>query len=204
MEVGHGGKLGLLPVALLVGASSPAFERETRLGRGGLAGPVVHVLAGQKTAGQGIVGDHPDALIATQRQQLMLDFPEQDVIARLHAVETGQPVFIAGPQGLGQHPGLKVRAADIADLALPYHVVERRQSLVDRSVKIRRVHLIEVDVVGLQPAQTLVYGGQDVFAGQAAIIRLGSHGAPALGGQDNLLASALEPFSDNVLGAADR
>ena len=65
------------------------------------------------------------------------------------------------------------------------------------------VHLVEVDVVGLQAAQGRVDRAADVQRGEVAVVRPGTLLAGHLGGQQDLLAlpGALEPAADDLLGA---
>jgi hypothetical protein len=66
------------------------------------------------------------------------------------------------------------------------------------------VHLVEVDVVGLQAAQGGVDRAADVQGGEAAIVPARTHLAEDLGRQHDLVAlpAAGEPAADDLLGAA--
>ena len=60
----------------------------------------------------------------------------------------------AGPSSRRRRlPGGEVRMTEVADLALPDQLVQGRQRLVDRGGRIRPMQLVQVDVVGPQPAQ---------------------------------------------------
>ena len=153
------------------------MPRVNRLPSGGGAGGV---LAGQHAAGDRVVGDDADAVLRAERQQLPLDLAEQQVVAGLHGVEAGQPEGLAAADGPRHLIGQEVRAAGVADLALAHQVVQRAQGLVDRRVRVVAVQLVQVDVVGLQPAQRRVDGGHDVLAGVAAVHGAGPVGAKHL------------------------
>ena len=67
------------------------------------------------------------------------------------------------------------------------------------------VHLVEVDVVGLQPAQAVLAGAPDVVGGQAALVGPVAHPAVDLGGQHDPLAPSAalrQPAADDLLGDA--
>src|SRR5262249_37656602 len=83
------------------------------------------VLAGQEAARQRVVRDHADALVAAQGQKLRLDVAEEEVVARLDAVEPGQAEPGADPPPQRRLPGGGVRAADVAPLARADEVVDR-------------------------------------------------------------------------------
>ena len=82
------------------------------------------MLARQQAAGERVVGDHPDALLGAQRQQLALDLTEQQVVAGLDAVEPGRPEHLAAPERPSHLVGEEVGAADVAHLAGVDQVVE--------------------------------------------------------------------------------
>ena len=64
------------------------------------------------------------------------------------------------------HAG-EVAAPDVEHLALLHEHVHRLPDLVPRRVAVDVVHLVEVDVVGLQPAQAVVARLADVRAPRA-------------------------------------
>src|SRR5262245_32997124 len=98
-----------MPVALAVEVARLA-EAEARPGRHlGDAG----VLAGEEAAGQRVVGDDADPLVAAQREQLRLDLAVEQVVARLDAVETSQSETGAVSDGEREEPGGVVGAADV-------------------------------------------------------------------------------------------
>ena len=126
------------------------------------------VAPGEHAAGQRVVADHADPLIQDQREQLRFDVAEQEIVARLHAVEARQTQSVTDPQPLGQQPGGIVGAADIAHFAAVHQVIQRPQRLIERRLGVGGVHLVEVDIVGLQAAQAGLDRLEDVLARTAA------------------------------------
>ena len=55
---------------------------------------------------------------------------------------------------------------------------------------IEAMDLVEVDIIGAEPAQALIDLEQDVFPRQAGAIRAGAHSVEDLGGDDHFLASS--------------
>src|SRR5213080_3611231 len=102
--------------------------------------------AGEEAARDRVVRDHAQAFLGAERKQLALDLAEEQVVARLHAVEAGQTEVIAAPERAGDLIREVVRAADVARLARAHDVVERAQALVHRGRRIRMMELVEVDV----------------------------------------------------------
>jgi len=129
---------------------------------------------------------------------------EEEIVARLDGVEAREAERLAAAQRAGHLVGVEVRAPDVARLPGPHHVVERAQALVDRSLGVEVVELVEIHVVGAQPAQRAVDGVQDVLARGAAVPRARAHRAHALGGHHDVVAAALEPAAEDLLGAAHR
>ena len=66
------------------------------------------------------------------------------------------------------------------------------------------VDLVQVDVVGAEATEGALDGVEDVFAGGPAIPRLRAHGARALGGHDEIAATAPKPPPEYLLGTAHR
>src|SRR5207245_2427624 len=70
-------------------------------------------------------------------------------------------------------------------------------------IAVNMVHLVEVDVIGLQAAQTFLAGAPDVKGRQARLIGPGTHIAVHLRGNDHLIAptTALrKPAPDDLFG----
>jgi hypothetical protein len=76
------------------------------------------------------------------------------------------------PERLDHLPGGVGARADVPYFALPDQVVQRTQGLVDGHRGLGTVDLIEVDVIGLQTAQTVFTGFHDVKASIAPGIRI--------------------------------
>src|SRR6266702_5835499 len=66
------------------------------------------------------------------------------------------------------------------------------------------VHLIEVDVIGVQTTQAVLTSLSDVVCRQAAVVRAGTHRLVHLGREDNLVATTAlgKPAPDDLLGNA--
>ena len=165
------------------------------------------MLAGEEAAGQRVVHDHTDALVAAERQQIGLDLAVQNVVTRLDAVIPRPAEPLARSHRHRELPGRVVRAADVPHLARSDQVVERAQGLVDRSLRIGRVRLIEVDRIGPQPAEAGLAGVEDVPARQALIVGARPDPDPALGRQHEPIATPRrggEPAADHLLGPPGR
>jgi hypothetical protein len=61
------------------------------------------------------------------------------------------------------------------------------------------VHLVEVEVVGAQPAQRVLDLAHDPPAGTAALVRVLPHRDEELGGQDDVVAPSGDGPSDQLL-----
>src|SRR5690606_20106268 len=68
--------------------------------------------------------------------------------------------------------------------------------LLDGSVGVPAVNLVQVDVVGAQAAQGGIDGGHDVLAGQAAVVGAVAHGQADLGGQHVVVTVGEDPRQD--------
>jgi hypothetical protein len=106
-----------------------------------------------------------------------------------------------GALGQGHVPGGEVAAADVADLALADQLLHRLPDLLPRRGPVNVVHLIQVDVIGLQPPQARLAGAANVVGRQPAIVRAESHRLVHLRRQDDVVAvpAALQPSADGLL-----
>ena len=102
-------------------------------------------------------------------------------------------------------PAGKVRRSGVKDLSLRAKDFVGFPDLVPRRRSVDVVHLVDVDVVGLQPAQRCLAGALDVQGGKLAVVRPLAHVAVELGRDDRALAASVasrEPVTDDALGHA--
>ena len=81
-----------------------------------------------------------------------------------------------------------------------YQVVEGAKRLLAGCRGIGLMHQIDVNMVGLQAAQAALDLPEDVYPGQAVVVRAGAHAASYLGGEDELIPSPLEHRANQPLG----
>jgi hypothetical protein len=77
-----------------------------------------------------------------------------------------------------------------------------QHDLLPGGVGVELVDVVEVDVVGLQPAQAGLDGAPHVDAGQAALVASVTGRVGDLGGQHPALAGVFERAADHLLGLA--
>jgi hypothetical protein len=102
------------------------------------------------------------------------------------------------------------RGTKRADFALALQVGQRREGLLHRGVRVRPVHLVQVDPVRIETAQAVVHFPDDPAPRVAALVRIAAglahhrvHGEVDLRRQDHLVATAVrERFADNHLRLA--
>jgi hypothetical protein len=92
---------------------------------------------------------------------------------------------------------------DVADLSLPDQVGQRAEGFLDVGVLAGPVHLVKVDVVGVQAAQRVLDLADDPAAGAAPLVRVASvHGHAEFRGQHDVVAAPGECLADDPLGLA--
>ena len=189
--------------ALLALAAAGQVVGEARSGRPGAA----VVLAGEHAAAQRRVGQQADPLHAADLRQFVLAAAVDQGKVVLDAVEAGQAVLFRGPEVLHEAPGGFVAAADGPHLALLHQAGQRLQSVLLAHAVVGPVGLVEVDVVGLQPAQAGLAGLDDLAAVQGGEAAAHRRAEPAvaragdLGGQDDFIpAAGLQPAADDGFG----
>src|ERR1035438_8282375 len=75
---------------------------------------------------------------------------------------------------------------------MAYKIVECPQRLFEWCVAIPSMHLVKIDVIGLQALETAFHFAHDVHAGRTASVEIVAHREADLGGEDNLVPHALQ------------
>ena len=131
-----------------------------------------------------------------------LDAPHEDRVRRLLAPEPLAAPPLGHPLRLDDLLGGVGGAADHPDLALVDEVGQRAERVVDVGRRVGPVGLVEVDVVGVEPAQAVLHLAHDPAAGRPAVVRVLAHRRHELGGQHHLVAPALQRLADDLLRLA--
>ena len=114
------------------------------------------VLSGEPPAGQRAPRDDAHAVALTRRQHGRLDAAGEDRVRRLLAAEPFPPSPLGRPLRLDDEFRRIGRASQDPDLALVDEVAQGAQGVVDIDGRVRSVGLVEVDVVGAEPAQAVL------------------------------------------------
>jgi hypothetical protein len=61
------------------------------------------------------------------------------------------------------------------------------------------MHLVQIDVIGLQAPETALHFAHDVHAGRAAPVEIIAHVKPDFGGENNLLPHVLQSVTQKNL-----
>ncbi len=114
----------------------------------------------------------------------------------------GAGVAVGGGERLHQLPAGEVGHAGVADLAGPDQLVQGAEHLLDGGGGVEGVQLEEVEVVGAEAAQGGVDGGGEAGAGGAGVVGAVAGGQAGLGGDQHLVAAALDRPAEDLLGGA--
>ena len=93
---------------------------------------------------------------------------------------------------LGDLPRRPVRDADVSHQPLLDQRVERTQRLLHRRGDVESVHLVEIDMIELEPLQAGLDGLHDVIAREPSRVRALAHLAEHLGRDDHIVARDAE------------
>src|ERR1700680_3526735 len=110
-------------------------------------------LAGKQAAGKRTPYEQADLFGFQQGNDFPFEIAASDRVISLKRVESGQVPELGDAEGFGDLPCLPVGAADVADLPLLHQGVESANRLFDRGHGIVAMDLVQVDMVGLQPAE---------------------------------------------------
>ena len=160
------------------------------------------VLAGQEPAGQRVVGQHGQVPLVRDGRERALVVPLDKVVVRLQHREFGEPQLALQPECLGQPLRRVVGGGDVPDHPVGDQGVERAQRLLERRLLIVVVHVVQVDIVGLQPVEGGVRLAADIVRPQVPVP--GVTPAADLRGEHDLVAVAalFQPAPDERLGPA--
>ena len=83
-------------------------------------------------------------------------------------------------------------------------MLERAERLLERRLAVPLVDLVEVDVVGAQPAQARLARLDQVMTRQPRVVRAAAHRKPRLGRDQHTVAASLQRLADDLLRRARR
>src|SRR5258707_1984344 len=121
-------------------------------------------LAGKQAAGKRTPHEQADVFGFQQGNDFPFEIAAGDRVISLKGVESGQIPELGDAEGFGDLPCLPVGAADVADLSLLHQSVESAKRLFDRGHGIVAMDLVEIDMVGLQTAETGLHTVHNVAA----------------------------------------
>ncbi len=133
----------------------------------------------------------PELTEQGQHLRLLVTRPER--VLRLQGGDRVDGVGTAD----GVQPGLG--QSDVADLAFGHELRQHADDLLDRSVRIDPMLVVEIDVVGAEPAQRALQRHADVVRAAVRARSAGVRHEAELGGQDGAFAAALECSANQLL-----
>ena len=108
---------------------------------------------GKPSLGERAPGNAANSLIGKEAEHFALFLTLHQVVLVLHADELRPAMKLGRLLHLGELPSPHRRRADVACFAGLDHVVQRFHCLVNWSVRIEAVNLVQVDVVGVEAGQ---------------------------------------------------
>ncbi len=147
-------------------------------------------------------------MLLRDREHVGLDAAVEQRVRRLLGDVATQAAPLGGPLRRDHVVGREGGGAERADLAGALQVGERGERLLVGGEAVGAVHLVEVDVVGAQAPEARLDLAHDPAprvapaVGVALLAHRHVHGAVELGGEDDLVAAALEGLADDLLGLA--
>src|SRR5229473_720459 len=127
-------------------------------------------LTGKQAAGQRTKYEQADLFRFQHGNYFPFEIAAGDRVKSLKRVESGQVPELGDAEGFGDPPCLPVGAADVADLSLLHQGVESAKRLFDGGHGVVQMDLVQVDMVGLQTAETGLHTVHDVAARSSDVI----------------------------------
>jgi hypothetical protein len=143
--------------------------------------PSPRYLSESRPCASGEYGNQAKPLFGAARVDPLLGASLQHAVVVLQRDGPVQAQRLGKPGVFGDHLGIVVAPAEVADFARFHQLIERPQRLLGRRLAVRMVYLIQVDVICLQSAQAVVAGIDDMLASRPLAVRAGPHAPPALG-----------------------
>ena len=131
-----------------------------------------------------------------------LDGPGRQIVEALFGDQAEEMTRAGGRLRSGNIPACKIAATGIKHFALLNEEFHGLPDFFPGGMTVNVMHLIDVNVVGFEPAQAVLAGLTNMISGQMAIVRAGAHGLIDFRCQDNALTSPalLKPASNDFLG----
>ena len=171
-----------------------------------LAATVAGVLAREESVGQREVGEDAEPQVHGRRKKVVFDVAGQKRVFVLGRDEGLEALRHGNLCGLARHVPGEVGVPDEANLALAHQVRQDLQGLLNGGLRIRGVHLQEVDPVRLEPRQGGLDGRADIAP---RALRAPSLGAghrevlmPEFGGHHHLIPFAPQRNAEELLAAS--
>ena len=145
----------------------------------------------------------PEPVRLARRNDLELDRAIEKIVETLLRDEPEEVPGLRRLLRLREVEASEVRGADVEHLPVADENLHRLPDLFPRRLSVDVVHLVEIDVIGLQPLERAFAGLPDVKRGELRVVRSVAHWVVDLRREDDLLAppAALrEPASDDLLG----
>src|SRR6266516_4372320 len=152
---------------------------------------------GQQPAAQCPVREGGNALATAVRQHVAFDATLEQVVGRLHHMQR------RSPSELLDLFDREIAHADRPNLPLPKERVHDFGGLVDRYQRIGPVNLIDVDVIGLQSPQRVLYFTQDPRSTRFPKNFVAGPLEADLRGHDDVRPDALQGFADDLFRPAE-
>ena len=157
------------------------------------------VLTREKPAGKWAPDQDTDVVILGERLELVFETSTDEAVVHLGRYVLLQAQAILQHNRSGCLPRHEVGQPDVADLPLAHKIVEGPKGFLDRRVAVPSMHLVKVDVIGLEPAETALHFAQDIHAGCATPVEILAHREADFGGEDNLFPHALQSITNKSL-----
>jgi hypothetical protein len=168
--------------------------------------------SGQKAAAKGTPGDQSQAVISAGGDNLQFEHAVVEVVDALFAGQTSQTASGSFLAGGGNVPCREVAGPHVNHLALVPQLLEGLPSLVPGAFPVHVVHLVKIDVVGLESFEAAFAVFADLVRRKAAAVCVGFcqvglalDGIEHFGGQDHRVPAAAtlgKPASQDLLSVA--
>ncbi len=161
--------------------------------------------AGQETPAERTPRNDADTKGATRWQNLQLNRTRRQVVQALLRDKPQEMSLLGHAVRVGDVPAREVAAADIQNFAFTHKLFHRLPDLIPGRVTINVVHLVQIDMVGFEPAQAILTCPANMIRRQAAVVGSFPHRPIHFCREHDALAppALCQPAPDDLFGKAE-
>src|SRR5258708_9299989 len=155
-------------------------------------------LAREHPGGQRTPDNGSNLLVKGKRHELPFVLTSDQGVKSLVGDIPCPAIGLRSSKGLHQVPARKIGTGDVADLAALDQRIEGTQRLLNRGERIEAMQRVDIDMIGIQPAQTLLTCPDQMIAGGTKLVLPTAYAECCLLGDQELISPPVNRLAKNL------